>query len=293
MRFYGVSLVVPPEREEAAVAALWDAGCLGVEVRSSALRRSAPRLTLRAYFPGRARRRSEKNLARALLGAGLGLARPPRLQDVPDRRWAEIWQRSLRPMAVGRRFLILPEGCRAAAPRGRLVVRVRFGQAFGTGEHASTRLCLRLLEAHLGPGDSVLDLGTGTAILAMAACRLGAGRVLAVDDDPIALAVARANLQDNGLAGRVALRRLDAGEACRGLTFDLALVNIGAGVIGRILPGLAAALRPGGRALLAGILVQDEPALLAGAAAAGLEPVDRLRARPWSALVLSRRDAVT
>jgi len=169
------------------------------------------------------------------------------------------------------------------------VIRVRFGQAFGTGEHASTRLCLRLLERHFAPaGASVADLGTGSGILAMAACHLGAGRVIAVDSDSVALGVARANLRDNDLQGPVRLVRADAASVRGRGPFDLVLVNIGAATIDRIVPDLGAALRPGGRAILAGILVEDEPELLRASASAGLRLVERLRSRPWSALVLRR-----
>ena len=225
---------------------------------------------------------------RALRAAGVPSPARPALAAVPLRRWAEIWQRSLRPMAIGRRFLVIPEGCRVPARHGRLPIRVRFGQAFGTGEHASTRLCLRLLEERLRPGDGVADLGAGTAILAMAAARLGAGRVLAADNDPVALQVARRNLDDNRLRGRVRLIEEDAGAACRSGPFDLVLVNIGAAVIERILPDIALALAPGGAAILAGFLIEDEAPLRARAAACGLIVRGHHRRRPWSALLVER-----
>ncbi len=288
-RFYGTRLVVDPLREEDAVAAFWEAGCLGVEVVSTARTLRRPRLTLRAYFPGRASRTTlARRIACALRAAGLRGRGALRLGPVADRRWAEAWQRSLRPMPIGRRFLVVPRGCRTGPSRGRLAIGVRFGQAFGTGEHASTRMCLRILEERVRPGDRVADLGTGTALLAMAAALLGARRVIAVDVDPVALRVAADNLADNRLADRVTLRCADAADACRLGPFDLALVNIGASVIGRVLPGLAGALTPGGRAVLAGILIEDEEALLRGAAALGLELEVLRRARPWSALVLRR-----
>jgi ribosomal protein L11 methyltransferase len=282
---------VSPQHEEEAVAAFWEAGCLGVESVSSARSRRRPRLMLRAYFPGRAGRRTlERRIGAALSARGL-LPRPaPRLRPVRERRWVETWRRSLRPMAIGRRLLVVPEGCRVSrVPRGRRPIRVRFGQAFGTGEHASTRLGLRLLETVLRPGDRVIDLGTGTGILAIAAVLLGAGRILAVDDDPVALRVARANLRDNRVAtGAVTLLHADAASACGRGPFDLALVNIGATVIARILPELARALAPEGRAVLAGILVDDEATLSELARRCGLRVAARRRAPPWSALLLRR-----
>jgi ribosomal protein L11 methyltransferase len=200
----------------------------------------------------------------------------------------EAWQATLKPMPIGRRLLALPESLEPPARTRRIVVRVPLGQAFGTGEHATTRLCLRLLEARLKRGDRVADLGTGTGILAVAALRLGASRVVAVDVDPVAVRVARDTLQRNGANGRIDLRCADAAEACRRGPFDLALVNIGATALERLLPDIATALRPGGLAVLAGHLVEDEAGLLAVARRSGLRPAKRLRARPWSALLLRR-----
>jgi ribosomal protein L11 methyltransferase len=242
---------------------------------------------LNAYYAGGASQRIVAGrLAGALGAAGLRPRSAPRLREVADRRWAERWQRTLRPMAVGRRFLIVPEGCAEPDPGTRHVIRVRFGQAFGTGEHATTRAVLRLMERWLRSGDRVADLGTGTGILAMAAARLGAGPVAALDDDAAALAVARANLRLNDLDGRIALARADAGRIADLAPVDLALVNIGAGVILAILGELAGALAPRARVILAGLLIADEKAILARARGAGLRLLDRRRNRPWSALVL-------
>ncbi len=278
--------MVPPALEDQAVAALWVGGCLGVQIVASG---RVPRLTLDAYYPRQTGAKDlETRLRLSFRGAGLSARPRPRLREVPHGGWVEKWQRSLRPMAIGG-FLVVPEGRRPPARRrGRHVLRVRFGQAFGTGEHASTRLCLRLLERHLFSGQSVADLGAGSGILAMAACRLGAGRVAAIDNDSVALAVARANVRDNHLSGRVDLICADASSAVDRGPFDLCLVNIGAATIERILPAVAKALAPGGRAVLAGILVDDEAGLLRAALAQGLRPIDRRRSRPWSALVLRR-----
>jgi ribosomal protein L11 methyltransferase len=285
--FLRARVLVSPALEEQAVAALWDSGCLGVQVIAAGRQ---GRLRLDAYYPGKAGKgRLEARLAEALHRTGLKRQPKARLARVSAGRWVERWQRSLRPMTVGR-FQILPEGCRSPAARGgRIPIRVRFGQAFGTGEHASTQLCLRLLARHLGPpGGRVADLGTGSGILAIAALRLGAGRVTALDDDGVALSVARANLRDNGLRGSIRLVRADAASARQHGPFDLVLVNIGAATIARMLPDLGAMLCRGGRAILAGILVDDETALLSAARSAGLRLIDRRRSSPWSALVLRR-----
>jgi ribosomal protein L11 methyltransferase len=212
------------------------------------------------------------------------MGRPRR---IADRRWVEEWQRTLRPMPIGRRLLALPEGVSPTAEEDRIVLKIPFGQAFGTGEHASTRLSLRLLEEHLEAGDEVIDLGTGTGILALAALRLGARRALAVDADPVAVAVARRTLRMNRLRAGVTLRRADAGAALAGRRFDFALVNIGARVIRGLLAALAKSARPRARIVLAGLLIEDERELLGRAREAGLRFEARRRSRPWSALLLS------
>jgi len=268
------------------VVAFWDSGCLGVQVVAEGRSR---RLTLDAYFPGLAdRRRLGARLRRAFQQAGLGATAGARLSAAPARRWVETWQRTLKPMTIGP-FLVVPEGCRTPPARGREILRVRFGQAFGTGEHATTRLCLRLMRAHLRRGDRVVDLGTGSGILAMAARRLGAGRVVAADNDDVALDVARVNLAANALADQIEVRLADAKDACRLGPFDLALVNIGATTIERILLDLSGALVPGGRAILSGILIEDEARLLEAASRVSLDFVEKRRSRPWSALVLRRK----
>ena len=285
----GATLLLPSRLEEQVLAAFWEAGCLGVQVHAAAQRVGHPRVALEAWFPGRISRRAlEGRLRRSWRAVGLPRAARPCLARVPDGRWVEAWQSSLKPMRIGRTILALPEGCPPPRATDRIVIRIPFGQAFGTGEHASTRLSLRLLERHLTPGDRVVDLGTGTGILAVAALRLGAASVLAVDADHVAVRVARDTLRRNRLTRGVRLRRCDAAVACRGGPFDLALVNIGASVIARILPALSQALTPGGRALLAGILIDDEPVLVAQAGLLGFAVAARLHSRPWAALLLRR-----
>jgi ribosomal protein L11 methyltransferase len=311
--WWQVPLEVPARLEETIVAALWEEGCLGVETRGLLPPRRQPRGTWRddgppfrsrvplaVFFPGTLKNgEASARVRRALVAAGLaGVTRPGalagRARRVADRRWVEEWQKSLRPMPIGRRLLALPEGLNPPPDNGRIILRIPFGQAFGTGEHASTRLSLAFLEEHLRPGEEVLDLGTGTGILALAAVRLGARRVFAVDADPVAVAVARRTLEMNRLprgAGAVrspvTVRRADAGAALARRRFDFALVNIGARVIRDLLPALAKRARPRARIVLAGLLIEDERDLLRRAREAGLRCEARRRARPWSALLLS------
>lgn len=117
--------------------------------------------------------------------------------------------------------------------------------AFGSGEHQTTQLCLAALERHLPAGATVIDVGTGSGILAIAAAKLGARRVLAIDTDPAAVRVARANVRANGVNGRVEVR-VASGLTHTRLCADVILANLTASTLPRILTGVARLLKPGG-----------------------------------------------
>jgi ribosomal protein L11 methyltransferase len=162
------------------------------------------------------------------------------------------------------------------------------GMAFGTGSHATTALCLAALSDLLGdrPGAAVLDVGTGSGLLAIAARKLGAGRVAANDNDPVAVEVARENAARNG----VALELTSAPVGAIAGRFDVVVANILANVLVALAPELAAKVAPGGVLLLSGILGSQEEEVRRAAVAAGLSPVpggDR-REGEWSLLALER-----
>jgi ribosomal protein L11 methyltransferase len=177
-----------------------------------------------------------------------------------------------------------------AARDGQVVIEVDPQMAFGTGEHATTRGCLRLLDSVLLPGDRVLDVGSGSAILAIAAVRLGAAEAVAVEYDPDANLNARENLAHNGVAERVRLIEAMADPALlAGLgRFDLVLANILSGVIRPLLPALRDSLgaSPEGRLIVSGILRSEAAEVTAAAQAAGFR-VERVDEEDewWSALL--------
>jgi ribosomal protein L11 methyltransferase len=171
-----------------------------------------------------------------------------------------------------------------------VVIEVDPEMAFGTGEHGTTRGCLRLLDGVIQLGDRVLDVGSGSGILAIAAARLGAGKVVAVEYDPDANLNARDNLVRNGVEDRVRIVEAMADEEVLAVlgTFDLVLANILSGVIRPLLPAFHSALRDSGepRLIVSGILHTEHPEVLRDAEAAGFH-VARVDAEEewWSALL--------
>lgn len=209
--------------------------------------------------------------------APLALDAPPApvvsLVEPPD--WAEEWRRFYRPLRVGRRLRISPPWDRSVPAAGEVTIVIDPGRAFGTGHHESTRLCLAALESQLVPGSGVIDLGTGSGILAVAAARLGAGSVRALDVDAEAIEVARASAARNGVAAQVvaAVGSLGAawpwGASARD-SADLLLANLSQPLLSEFAPEIARALRPGGVLVAGGYLARDAVAVEAAIAAAGL-----------------------
>ncbi len=185
--------------------------------------------------------------------------------EPPD--WAQEWRRFYHPLRVGRRLLLCPPWDRVAPGPGEVAIVLDPGRAFGTGQHESTRLCLAALERHLIPGCGaagceVIDLGTGSGVLAVAAARLGARSVRALDIDPEAIEAARDTAAANGVTGRVAAAVGSLGDAWPwsvppGNSADLLLANLSQPLLCTLAPAIARALRPGGVLIAAGYLERD------------------------------------
>lgn len=174
--------------------------------------------------------------------------------------WAWSWQKYYQPFPVGERLYVVPEWLRGeASPEGRIPLYLNPGLIFGTGSHGTTRLCLEGVERYVRPGDRVLDLGTGSGILAIAALRLGAAEALGCDIDPKAAGVAGENAGYNGIGGEFQVFSGDIlsdaalQEALRG-QYQLILANIIADVIIPLCGIVGRYLAPGGRFLTSGIL---------------------------------------
>ena len=171
-------------------------------------------------------------------------------RPVADRAWEREWLRDFHAMRFGRRLWVCPSHEEVTEPDA-AVVRMDPGLAFGTGTHATTALCLEWLDAHPPQGDTIVDFGCGSGVLALAALRLGARRATCFDIDSQALIAARDNASANGLSKR--LRVCDSASAiARGA--DLLLANILSGPLVALAPSFADIVRPSGALVLSGLM---------------------------------------
>jgi ribosomal protein L11 methyltransferase len=200
--------------------------------------------------------------------------------------WAHAWKEHYGILRVSARIVVVPAWRRFRPRQGEVALRLDPGMAFGTGLHPTTQICLRALERHLQPSMRVLDLGTGSGILAIAAARLGCGPILAVDKDPVAVRAARENLRRNRQAARVEVREgtLQVGMG----PFDMILANLLAPVLQEMAGLLAGALAPGGLLIASGVLAEQAQEVAAALRAAGLRILEQPQQGDWVALVAQR-----
>jgi len=223
---FSLELRCEAEHKDVLIAELWEQGCEGiVELDED---------RLRVFFDDRADRE-------ALVARFGGDAR-----DEDDTDWVrharDLWQ----PILAGSRFFLVPEWRDDPTPEGRYRIEINPGQAFGTGVHETTQLCIEALERHVQAGRVVLDVGTGSGILAQVAELLGAERVYCCDNDPIAVEVARGNV-------RTARVFAGSADAVRTGVADIVVANLNPEVLARLSQYLSGALRPGGVLLLSGL----------------------------------------
>ncbi len=280
--WYALELSCTEGAEEAVEYALMEVGALGTEGDVSPGPDGLVRVT--AYFeePPEVERVREA-LAEALRVYGLASSdvREMKFREVEGRDWLAEWKKGWRPVEVGR-FIIAPPWSEVDERDGRLVIRVEPGMAFGTGTHETTRLCLAAIEKHFG-GGSLLDVGTGTGILAIAAVKLHpAAHVEACDTDPLAVSVAEENALLNDVADRIDFR-VGTVEATTA-SADLVCANLTADVIMPLLPALLGATC--GRLVLSGILTTQAPQVAARLIELGAAGYEIERDGEWVAFVV-------
>lgn len=230
----------------------------------------------------------------------------PNVRTLAEEDWAETWKQHYHLLRIGERIVIVPAWEEYDPEPREAVIRLEPGMAFGTGLHPTTRLCLEALEKHLSPGYTVLDVGTGSGVLAIAAAKLGAHSVLALDTDPVAVATARANVLQNQMDDRIVVRQgslpgdvddrwgaLPSNtDSARDLPetglFDLIVINILAPVIIGLAPALAARIQVGGQLITAGLIESQEKAVVRALQAETLRVVERAKEQSWVCVVVQR-----
>jgi len=206
-------------------------------------------------------------------------------QEVREEDWADGWKKYYQTLHLTDRLVINPSWIEYQPAEGEIVISLDPGSAFGTGTHETTALCAELLDELLIPGDRVLDLGTGSGILAIIAGKLGAGQVEAIDIDQLAVDVANANCKINQVA--VACHQGELKDA-RQPAYDLIVANIIADVIAALIGDVQGRLEPDGLFIASGIISDKLGIVLAAAQAAGLELLTQREKRDWCAVVFKR-----
>ena len=251
---------------------------------------SAEAYAVRVYLPEDERlAETQRRLEEVLWHLGQIYPVPPAdYRTVKEEDWAEAWKANYQVLRLGQRLVIRPEWREFEPLPGDVVLTLDPGMAFGTGLHPTTQMCLLALEERLQPGNTVLDLGTGSGILAIAAARLGATAVLAMDIDPIAVQAATANVARNGVKSVVTVAEGSLASLQRQpeQTWDVVVVNILARVIiDLLMHGLQSTIRPGGWMVLSGLIADQVIEVELALTATGGKVIARQQIKDWVALI--------
>ena len=211
------------------------------------------------------------------------------INGVNEEDWANSWKEYYKPLKIGNKIVIVPAWEKYSAAEGELVVKMDPGMAFGTGNHETTRLVIELLEKYVKGGERVLDVGTGSGILAICAARLGAGLCRAYDIDPVAVKVARENIKDSGLQNITC----DVSDLLRGVDkkdggYDIVCANIVADIIIRMMPDIAAYMNEGAVILASGIIVERAEDVISAFEAHGFYIAEKSIDNGWCALAVKK-----
>lgn len=310
MRWARISVVTTHEGADLIANILMELGAAGTEIDDPSLVNEyidaglwdytdLPRaedretVTVRAYLPEDARLESsllalaERIAALRHAGAALGAGTISH-SFVVDEDWAETWKAYIHTEKIGERIVVRPTWEEYTPSADEIVIELDPGAAFGTGAHATTAMCLRWLEHLVSPGMRVYDVGCGSGILAVAAAKLGAGEVIAMDYDPVAVSVAEENIRQNNVHNVVACES-DLLSACEGAApAELITANIIADVIIRLFAQLDRHLAPGGTLLASGIIDDHIADVEHAAAEHGFTVLDMTCEKEWAAMIIRR-----
>jgi ribosomal protein L11 methyltransferase len=294
-----ITVTVDREAQELLSSLLFDLGATGLIT----LHETSGAVTLGAYYGQHA---DPEHIIRTIKTAFDKTGNANALHGfnssiVPDEDWMQKWKEGFEPIEIGRRLLISPSWKLPAYPDGdessqpdngmrsrRIVVQIDPGMAFGTGTHETTRMCLEALERHW-QGGRLLDVGTGTGILGIAAAKLAAdSQITMIDIDPEAVQIATENAAINAVSNSVKISRGEARDQPRG-AFDVVVANLTAEVIIDLMADLAGCLRSAGRLILSGILNELAGEVELALARSRLEIIEKTVEGEWAAIVGQER----
>ncbi|HDQ73139.1 MAG TPA: 50S ribosomal protein L11 methyltransferase [Chloroflexi bacterium] len=288
MDWLEVSVQIDNESAEAVAEILSRYAHQGVAIEASPEGWNESGVIVRAYLPTNEQMWHTKQRIQEALGH-LNQIRPvppPSFRTVAEADWTELWKERLTVLHVGQRIVIQPSWKSYEPQPHEVVIQLDPGMAFGTGLHPTTQLCLLALEEMVAPGMSVLDMGAGSGILAIAAAKLGAAEVLAVDNDPVAVKTARENFQVNHVENGTAL--LGSLDDVMG-DYDLVIVNILSHVIIDMLNnGLATRIRPRGKLVTTGIIAEQADDVIETMKQQTLMLVEQRYMEDWVSLIARR-----
>ncbi len=277
-RWFRIDVSLPAYASEAVSDLLFRLGSSGLEAQGGA---AGGKTGLKAYFP------PEKRSVRVVSGLWSGLVstfgdlRSVRVEvaEVPPEDWKSSWKSRFRPVYPVPAVAVCPPWERVGDPEGGFTLVIEPKTAFGTGHHESTRLALKMMHAVVKPGDTVLDVGTGSGILSLAAARLGAARVTGIDIDTTAVQNAWSNMRLNEIAGDVVFR-VGTVDGVTG-DFDVVVANIDSGTLRPLLLSLASRVAARGNLILGGVRVRERATILKAVRTAGLRVEEVLDENEW------------
>ena len=279
-----LQVTVADEAAEAAADYLLLLGSPGLQTEEE----EEGQVRLTGYLPGRVEHaRSEvesflRDLRRRNVAVGSGAVAIEYLRPTD---WLALWRVRLKPVRAGRQLLVRPSWLRAPDEDRRITIVIDPQMAFGTGHHATTRFCLRALEDLVRRGDRVLDLGTGSGILSIAAAKLGAQEILGLDNDARTVDTARENIRINAVGDRVEISEGEL-ECLPDRFYQVVVANIDGPTLLPLLPRLASLVTEPGHLILAGLLFEEEDTLRRRLAGLGLDCLRLEHSGEWISAVV-------
>ncbi len=261
MKWAQVTITTSQEASDAVANYLFERDATGIEIRDIPSSNS-PTVILISYFPTDdligERVHDLREFLASLIQVGID-TRPAKvtLESIEEDNWSEQWRSAFPPQKIGKHLVIAPTWDDIVPEPSEILIRLDPGMAFGTGQHPTTQLALELLEISIKGSDVVADIGTGSGILAIAAAKLGAKRVDAVDLDTTTIPIARSNIQLNKVESIIRLHQGDGLNALERQKYPLIVANILTKVILPMIPICPKFLEPAGRLILSGILATE------------------------------------